>query len=55
MTIFSELKDKITHKYKDDGEMFYQNLEIFIKEFKKRINDAKPRKKLIFIYSDIST
>ena len=55
MTLFNELRDQIAQKYKDDGDMFYQNLEIFVKEFKSRINNAKPRKKRIFIDSNSST
>ena len=55
MTLFNELRDQIAQKYKDDGDMFYQNLEIFLKEFKSRINNAKPRKKRIVIYSNSST
>ena len=55
MTLFNELKDKITHKYKNDGDTFHQNPEIFLKEFENRINNAKPRKKRIFIDSNGST
>lgn len=44
LTLFSELKEQIVKKYKEDGESYYQNLEFFLKEFEKRINNAKPRK-----------
>ena len=45
LTLFSELKDSILEKYKDDGESYYNNLELFMKDFKAIINNAKPRKK----------
>ena len=45
LTVFNECKDKIVKKYKKDGENYYQNLKIFMKEFKERINNAKPRQK----------
>jgi len=32
-------------EYEEDGESFYENLEIFMKEFEQRINNAKPRKR----------
>ena len=44
-TLFEELKEQIVLKY-EDGESYYQNLEIFLKEFEKRINNAKPRNKV---------
>ena len=44
LTPFSELKDQIVKKNKEDGESYYQNLAFFLKEFEKRINNAKPRK-----------
>jgi hypothetical protein len=43
--LFSELKGQILIKYEKDGEAYLQNLEKFFKEFEKRINNAKPRKK----------
>ena len=43
--LFNELKEKIVKKNKDEGISYYENLEIFLKEFEKRINDSKPRKK----------
>ena len=45
LTLFSELKDDIVEKCEDDGESYYKNLEIFLKEFEKRINNAKARNK----------
>jgi len=45
LTLFNECKDKIVKKYKEDGENYYQNLELFMTEFKERINNAKPRQK----------
>ena len=45
LTIFSEYKDKIVKKYEEDGENYYQNLEVFLKEFKERINNSKPKHK----------
>ena len=45
LTLFSELKEQIIKKYEKDGELYYNNLEIFFKQFEKRINNAKPRKK----------
>jgi hypothetical protein len=32
----------------DDGESYYKNLEIFLTEFEKRINNAKSKKKKSF-------
>ena len=45
LTIFSEYKDKIVKKYEEDGENYYQNLEVFLKEYKERINNSKPKQK----------
>ena len=45
LTLFSELKEQILEEYEEDGESFYENLEIFMKEFEQRINNAKPRKR----------
>ena len=45
LTLFSELKDSILEKYENDGESYYNNLELFMKDFKNIINNAKPRKK----------
>jgi hypothetical protein len=47
LTLFSELKEQILEEYKDDGESYYENLEIFLKEFEKRINNAKSKKNSI--------
>ena len=45
LTLFSELKNFILEKYESDGESYYNNLELFMKEFQKKINNAKPRKR----------
>ena len=45
LTLFSDYKDKIVKKYEEDGENYYQNLEVFLKEFKERINNSKPKHK----------
>ena len=45
LTLFNELKQSIIEKHKDEGESYYKNLEIFLKEFEKRINNSKPRTK----------
>ena len=48
LTLFSELKEQILEECDDDGESYYKNLEIFLKEFEKRINNAKSKKKKSF-------
>ena len=45
LTLFSELKEQILNGYKEDGESYYENLKIFLKEFEQRINNAIPRKR----------
>ena len=45
LTLFSELKNFILEKYESDGESYYNNLELFMKDFKDIINNAKPRKR----------
>ena len=45
MTLFNEVKNSILEKYENDGESYYQNLELFMKDFKDIINNAKPRKR----------
>ena len=45
LTLFSELKEQILNEYKEDGESYYENLKIFLKEFEQRINNAIPRKR----------
>lgn len=50
LTLFSELKENIIEKYEDDGETYYENLKIFLKEFEYKINRAKSRKKRIKVY-----
>ncbi len=42
---FGELKEKILNEYKEDGESYYENLRIFLKEYEQRINNAKSRKR----------
>jgi len=48
LTLFSELKEQILEECDDDGESYYKNLEIFLNEFEKRINNAKSKKKKSF-------
>ena len=38
LTLFSEIKGQILDKHKKDGESFYKNLELFMKEFKNKVN-----------------
>ena len=45
LTLFNELKQSIIEKHKDEGESYFKNLEIFLKEFEKRIYNSKPRAK----------
>ena len=45
LTLFSEYEDKIVKKYEEDGENYYKNLEVFLKEYKERINNSKPKQK----------
>lgn len=45
LTLFSELKNNIINKHKKDGESYYENLGIFLKGFKNKINGARARKK----------
>ena len=45
LTLFSELKEQILNEYEEDGESYYENLKIFLKEFEQRINNAKSRKR----------
>ena len=45
LKLFSELREQILNKYEEDGESYYENLKIFLKDFKNKINRAKPRKK----------
>ena len=45
LTLFKELKEKIMNKHKEDRENYYDNLEIFMKEYEKRINNTTPHKK----------
>ena len=44
LTLFSELKDEIIKKHKKDGELYYENIKLFLKDYKNRINNEKPRK-----------
>ena len=43
LILFKDHKEQIIQKYEEDGELYYQNLEIFLKEFEQRINNAKPK------------
>jgi len=45
LRLFSELKNEIIDKYKTDGESYYENLKLFLKEFENKINKVKSRKK----------
>ena len=45
LKLFSEFKEPILNKYEEDGESYYENLEILLKDFENKINKAKPRKK----------
>ena len=45
LTLLSNLKNSILKKNKENGESYYNNLELFMKEFQKKINNAKPRKR----------
>ena len=45
LTLLSELKEQIIKKYPKDGDSYFQNLEKYMKEFEKRINNAKPKPK----------
>ena len=45
LTLYSELKEEITNKYENDGESYYENLKLFLKQFQNKINRAKSRKK----------
>ena len=45
LTLYSELKEEIINKYENDGESYYENLKLFLKQFQNKINRAKPRKK----------
>ena len=53
LTLFSELKDSILEKYENDGESYYNNLELFMKEFQRKINNSKPRKRKEQKYEDL--
>ena len=45
LTHFCEFKEQILREYEEDGESYYENLKIFLKEFEQRINNAKSRKR----------
>ena len=45
LTLYSELKEEIINKYENDGESYYENLKLFLKQFQNKINLAKSRKK----------
>ena len=45
LTLFNELKETIIKKCEKDGELYYENLRIFLTGFANIIKKAKPRKK----------
>ena len=45
LTLFSELKEEIINKYKNDGESYYENLKLFLKQFQNQINRLNQEKK----------
>ena len=45
LTLFTELKDQIIKKHGKEGELYYENLKLFLKDFENKINKAKLRKK----------
>ena len=45
LTLYSELKEEIISKHENDGESYYENLKLFLKQFQNKINRAKSRKK----------
>ena len=45
LTLFTELKDQIIKRHLKEGELYYENLSLFLKDFENKINKAKPRKK----------
>ena len=45
LTLFNELKEHIIKKRGKEGELYYENLKLFLKDFESIINKAKPRKK----------
>ena len=45
LTLFTEIKDQIIKKHGKEGELYYENLSLFLKDFENKINKAKPRKK----------
>ena len=45
LTLFSELKDQIIKKHGKEGELYYENLKLFLSDFENKINKAKLRKK----------
>ena len=49
LTLFTELKDQIIKKQGKEGELYYENLKLFLKDFENKINKAKPRKKRTII------
>ena len=45
LTLFTELKDQIIKKHVKEGELYYENLKLFLSDFENKINKAKSRKK----------
>ena len=44
LKLFNEFKQYIINKYSENDESFYYNLEIFIKDYRRRINNSNPKK-----------
>ena len=49
LTLFTELKDQIIKKHGKEGELYYENLSLFLKDFENKINKAKSRKKELIL------
>ena len=49
LTLFTELKDQIIKKHGKEGELYYENLKLFLSDFENKINKAKSRKKELIL------
>ena len=49
LTLFTELKDQIIKKHVKEGELYYENLKLFLSDFENKINKAKLRKKELIL------
>ena len=49
LTLFTELKDQIIKKHVKEGELYYENLKLFLSDFENKINKAKSRKKELIL------